>query len=214
MFDFKYLDKLFFSFARILRENYNVLNSNAQKEFVLVQEEFREKILNIGEKFQPAVLGYFKDCSNIEDHKEAQQRLIKASSYFTDQLNHIIFKSLTSVNTDTDNKAIAKKIDETLEKMLNEANFKVGCMKACQHGFSLSNYVNKRAISSIEEKGLLKKRKKVSKEDLEPGKNELYNILRSWRMMKSEELDVEPYQIFHQKTLMLLCKHIPEIANN
>ena len=38
---------------------------------------------------------------------------------------------------------------------------------------------------------------------------ELYNILRSWRTMKAQEMGWEAYQVFHQKTLFELSERIP-----
>jgi len=209
LFDFKSLDKSFFNLAKIMHEHARILNQKVMKEFVEIQENFREKILLIAERFKPDLKYYIESCENIETHQTAMQRLQKASCYFTDNIGILVIDPVEHLEIDCDNTQVNKKVTETIGKIIQEAHYKKACQAACKNGFVLKDYIAERAKASLQDEYAPARKKKTTDMAGQNENNELYNILRSWRSLKAAELGWSAYQVFHQKTLFELCEIIP-----
>lgn len=209
LFNFKEIDKYFYTLARLIREHVKILTPNVSKEFVPVQDSFRDKILKVGEVFQRRIPQYFTTCDNIENNPEAQERIAKAAGYFTEQLKQIVIDPLPELTIDSDNKTVMKRTDDALENAYREACFKFECLEICKNGFALADYIDKKAKASLSEHKIKSVKKKKKNSYSQTKNKELYDILRSWRTMKAQEMGWEAYQVFHQKTLFELSERIP-----
>lgn len=199
----KWFLKLLYDFKRSIQQDV-VLSIKT------MNEQMENSIATVSEKFKIQVVNYLKDNNNAEHNIELQERIKKASIYFSDKIQDLILKELDSFSIETDNKDIRKKIGKAEGKLREEAKYKQACLQSCHDGFVVKDYLKERATASFEEplkKSSAKKGKlPVSREVNNP---ELYSLLKDWRDTTALELDVPHYMILPLKAMRALSNQVP-----
>ena len=77
-----------------------------------------DDICTIGENFKRQLHGLFKDTVLPATDPAVLDRLTKASTYFQDKITTIVLPYFESIQIDTDNKEIRKKIKNTIKKII------------------------------------------------------------------------------------------------
>jgi hypothetical protein len=139
-----------------------------------------------------------------------QERIKKATDYFSGKIKEIVLSKLEKFSIETDNKEVRKKIEKAEKRLLEEALFKQVCLQSCSEGFVVKDYLQSKAKASMEDvpkKATGRSRKlPVSREISNP---ELYNLLKEWRNEKASEQEVSHYMILSLKTMRALSNQVP-----
>jgi hypothetical protein len=189
------------------------LEGNPALVFQQMQDAFSSDIHKILHTFKAQLSELFEK----NDETALQERIIKASNWFYEKTQSILYMHLQKLWVQTDNKAVKKTIDQAIDKLLSEVMIKMDCLKACHSGFEIASFLSARAKASIEEpssSGQKKTKTKTrEKEETVPETSsnpELYKSLVQWRNAKSAEKDVSHYMIIQLKTMTALSNQLPQ----
>ncbi len=216
LFEFGYLMKNIYYLRKLLNENKNVVQGNFGNTVNDISLLAKDEIVGVAVKFIKQINAYVKQNPDVENNSQLQERIKKASKYFSEKLEKNVVEKINSSTWETDNKTVRKSITETEEKILNEALFKLACLNFCKNGFETDGFLETKAKASIEEKqGVKVSKRKAAKEKVNdemladlPNK-ELYEKLKTWRNRKAEELNLPVYRILRLKSMYHLCYQLP-----
>lgn len=210
LFDFGQLLKLIFYFQKDLEKYERSLQPDIAQTFKTVHGKIQIEIVDVSEKFKNQIKKFLSKNSNIEENAELQERIVKASAFFSEKLKKLLLNPLENFVLETDNKEVKKTVGKSEEALQIEADFKVNCLKACEKGFIVKNYLVERAKASIE-KPVKKSARNIEKLPVSEKLNnpEFYDILKEWRNVKAEELNVPFYMILPLKTMRALSNQLP-----
>lgn len=210
LFDFKTLQKQIYYALKVLKDNPGGLPNGVRDDFVQINQKTKEEISGVGEKFMNQLKALLSENGNVEKNPAIQERLQKAGKYFTENLSDIILHRIDNINIETDNKALKKSINDAINNILNESNYKLACLQACEKGFVIRDYLVARAKAGLEEAAPKRSRKKASElVSSEITRPELYKILKAWRDEKAVDMGLEVYRILQLKSMRDMCEFLP-----
>ncbi|MDP2890901.1 MAG: helix-turn-helix domain-containing protein, partial [Bacteroidota bacterium] len=209
LFDFKpmqrqiqYLLKLWEEHAAQLLGN---LKTNLQSMTIPLQTE----LINVAEKFENQIRQLIATAPNAEESEQLQERVKKASDYFSGKLFTIVEQAFSEATFDTDNKAIRKSFNDAADKLRKEINTKKVCLELCKNGFSIKTYLETKSKAAIEIPESNYKGKPTVSSSSFTMHPEFYSKLKKWRDQKSNILNVEIARILPQKTLLEITQTLP-----
>ncbi len=210
-FDFSLLAKRLGYLVHLLTRNASVVQVSGASDMVTTERQARELIFGVSENFRNQLRSLFTESGLPESDPNICERLTKASAWFQEKFSEIFDDSVLTLQVETDNKELGKRIDNTLNNCRKEIAINLAGIRACEHGFSPVVYL--RAVTAAEIDFQPKKRKKqqapvYAESDVEHP--ELFGILRDWRTAKATELDVARFQIMHQRVLIQIAVCLPE----
>jgi hypothetical protein len=210
LFDFSLLSGRVNYFLKVVHENHDSLISKPPELLNSINTTFKAEVTEVAEKFKTLLTDLLQGNRDPGSDPLIQERLAKAALYFSDKTETILNDILDGYSFETDNKAVRKSIEEALDRVRSELTVKLACFDSMKSGFQITKYLEARAKSAVEiPPG--KKRLPVS-EDFTPGNVKhpgLFKILKEWRSRKAKELNVQHYQILHQKTILKLAGTLP-----
>lgn len=213
LFRFDYLRMLVNSMNKVLRENTSAVPQVLIDYFKQIHADFIREIQDVANKFQNRISQYLLQERDVEQNKELQERISKASVYFIDKVNAVLVEKPERADLEVDNKALRKQINSLATRLSEEARLKIFLFEACKNGFEVKKILDTRAKAVIEKSKRKKARKSAKvKEVLDPENiphPELYQVLRSYRLEKSAESGVPAYMIFSQKALIEMVNYLP-----
>ena len=183
-----------------------IISNVFRKMFISAQEE----LVLIAEKFHSQIGFLLKDQPDVELNEGLQERICKASSYFSEKLQSSLIDELTKVDVEVDNKAVRKQLEENVSKLLDEVKVKKACLDICKDGFKVKDLLDTRAAAVIEKSKAKEPKKYAPVNDNTDIENpQLYGELRAWRTAKADEIGVPVYLIFSQKALLEMVTYLP-----
>ncbi|MCD4790013.1 MAG: helix-turn-helix domain-containing protein, partial [Bacteroidales bacterium] len=210
LFDFNTLQKNIFYSIKLVNENSSSLPTGIREHFIEMNNNVREKIADVSVKFRNQLLYLFSKESDAEKNDALQERIKKASVYFSEHVKELVQNKIDSLNIETDNKAVRKSLKGAVDRLQQEAFLKFTCLHACQSGFIVKDYLETKAKASLEEHTPKPVRKKstaaVSSDIAHP---EFYKLLKAWRDAKAEEQDWDVYMVLQLKTMRELSAILP-----
>jgi len=216
-FQFQLLEELFI-YSEIFRP-YRNLNKQLQDNLKTFQGNLPEKvkagfasfqtdIVDIAAKFIPTLKRYCLGNEKLDENKEAQDRLKKASKYFVEKLDQHLLSIINDYSCETDNQAIQKLVNEYLKQLHESASVKSACLKACLNGFDIETYLDVRAKAHLEKSGFRTKRKReVVDENVEHPK--LLLSLKKWRKDLADKINAPVFYIASQRSLVDIANQLP-----
>ena len=209
LFDFKtlqhqiqYLLKLWEEHAAQLLGN---LKTNLQSMTIPLQTE----MINVAEKFENQIRQLIDIAPNAEENVQLQERVKKASDYFSGKLFTIVEQAFSEATFDTDNKAIRKSFNDAADKLRKEIHTKKVCLELCKNGFNIKTYLETKSKSAIEIPETSYKGKPTTSSSSFTMHPDFYTKLKKWRDEKSHILNVEIARILPQKTLHEIVQTLP-----
>jgi hypothetical protein len=149
------------------------------------------------------------DCELLpEKNPKLQERFTKGVAYFLTQTKIHIETAYNSINYTTDNKTVDKDLHKQLVIMDELITTKVLLLNGLKDGFKVETLLNLRAnvVFKIEDKP-----KPSRKKTFESTTNDdLFKQLRELRMYLADSENIEPYQVFTQKSLYAMCELLPQ----
>ncbi len=210
LFDFQLIHRRVNYLIKLSRENSSSLQIDLKQPFIEMSTKVKEEMVSVAEKFQRQIGSLLQTEPNAEKNSILQERVQKAVPYFTEKLKNIVLAGLDKIVVETDNKAVRKSFNETMNKLTVDAEFKLACLSACENGFRVKDYLEAKAIASIEETKLKKRKKKpVEPADETLLHPELYRRLKHWRNAKVEELGLPYYGVLPLKSIRELSNKLP-----
>jgi len=209
-FDFQRLRYLLARLAGAVSTNIELVHISGIPGIEELQRNVFEQICIIGENFKRQLQTLYQENLPPAKDPAVLERITKASLYFQDKLQSVFADPIQKMQIDTDNKEIRKKTNKTLKQLTAEGAVKIAAVACCKNGFSPETYL--RAISAAEiDSG--KKREKSSSityHESDIAHPKLFHTLREWRMRKSAEENLAPFQVLHQKTLIQIVVNLPD----
>ncbi|WP_167619560.1 helix-turn-helix domain-containing protein [Maribellus sediminis] len=211
LFRFNRMVYLVNSIGKIMDENPGSFTEVFVQQFRNMRDGLKNELADVGDKFQQQIVRYLKQEPDVGKNTELQERIKKAADYFYEKTNAILLEPLEHADWEVDNRAVKKQIQQRLDDIAEEAKTKQAAFEVCREHFSVKEIMDARALALVDT-GSSKSKKKKARE-LESYTNiphpEVYNLLRSWRYEKSQELGQPAYMIFSQKSLVELVTYLP-----
>ncbi|MDR3287796.1 MAG: HRDC domain-containing protein [Prevotellaceae bacterium] len=212
------LDELFaFGFFRsrisyiekIINENKGSIPESTKKLFQQLNIAVKTEIIDVADKFLPQIKNLLSQQSDVEKNDALQKRIIQASKYFSDKVKINILDAILKADTDIDNKAIKKSLNEAVSRLDSDARVKYECFVACDSGFNLATLLNAKAVATIEKEKPKATPKFAAVDSEYIAYPALFNQLRAWRTEKAAELNRPAFFVFSQKELYDLVNYLP-----
>jgi DNA-directed RNA polymerase subunit F len=210
LFDFKPMERQIQYLFKLWEEHQaqllGTLKTNLQSMTIPLQTE----LINVAEKFGNQIRQLIAASVNAEENEQLQERVKKASDYFSGRLVQVISQPFSASSFDTDNKAIRKSFNDAADKLRKEIQTKTVCLELCKSGFSIKTYLETKSKSAIEipETGH-KPSSSGSSSSSFTMHPEFYTKLKKWRSEKADSLNVEISKIIPQKTLHEIVQTLP-----
>lgn len=210
VFDYSRVIFLIRGVLRVAKENMGSFPDDFLKAIDEMNDGITEHLLNVGIRFGHQVKALLDVNSDAEANPELQERVIKASDYFSAKLEELLISKLALFSLEVDNKGIAKQINRYTEDLQEEINMKVKLIEVCKGGFTVKSILDARA-----KKAIAGEKKAKTKPDVLPPSfdniehPQLYFELRRFRSEKAEETGMPAYYVFSQKALAELLKFMP-----
>ena len=210
-FDFGQLRRHLGRLTGLLRGNASVIELRTSGESAAIQQQTEATICTVGDNFQRQLQGLFSESREPATDPVILQRLTKASVYFSERMDTILTPFLKTLEVETDNKEIRKKITDTLKQLREEYAIKRAAILSCGDGFSPSRYLRALSVAAVNaEPPSTRKAMSPTYAEADVGHPVLFQDLRDWRTNKAESLGVPAFQILHQKTLVQIAVHLPD----
>ena len=204
LFDFKLCQRLIGYMLKLCREHGALLLGDLNGTLLSMINPLKSEMIEVAEKFEIQTNRLFADNPDIEKNELLQERIRKASKYYTEKLNSIIIGPLEAANFETDNKTVRKSFQSGIENLKKEVALKESIIKSCINGFSIQSYLKARALASISfDNKNTKSSKSFSSNPV------FYRRLIEWRTEKAIDLKADTSRIMRQKALIAIADQLP-----
>ncbi|MBN1951140.1 MAG: helix-turn-helix domain-containing protein [Bacteroidales bacterium] len=208
MFDFKALSQALRQLLKEMKGYRSALILDPVPHAETMQQEIREQIEGVAQKFIVQLNQLFDQLSL--DEKALQERIIKGAAYFLEKLERIFRHKIGTLSIDTDNQQVAKVLKSRMESLLLEAQVKEACLESSREGFELKRFLDARARASI---GKVKVKQESPADEpasiSELSHPELFEKLRHWRNGLAAVQDLPAYRIMGQRALLGISTALP-----
>ncbi len=209
LFDFESLKRQLYYAVKISHENESSLEGNPVEQFHEITRQTKAEITEVAEKFQKQLLHLLAEGEDVEKNRALQERLKKASVYFSEKMRLLVITRLQEISIETDNKAVRKKFKNALDNLNREAVFKTACLEACHNGFVVKNYLDAQAKASVESPAKPVRKKKAEEATTELDHPEIYRRLKAWRDAKVAETGWQVYRVLSLRSIKELSDKLP-----
>ncbi|MEN8225190.1 MAG: HRDC domain-containing protein [Bacteroidota bacterium] len=209
LFNFHSFEKALYYIIKLLKDHSSSIPQHHLPDFRDILKRSNEEISRISNNFLVQLKTLLLKENGTEEDPLLQQRISKASKYFTAKIDEIILTHAHKISIETDNKSVKKRINEALGRFLFEATYKHSCLKACFNGFVLNEYLSVRAKAAIEDVSLKSTVKKSGFTGTNIINKDLYNLLKAWRDAKAEELDWAVFMVLQLKSMHEIADTLP-----
>lgn len=210
-FDFTLLSKRLGFLLYLLQKNPAVIQLSAAGNVQEVEHLAKKAIFEVSENFRRQLRSLFAESTELPElDKHIQERSCKASEWFQEKFEEIFAGSVQTLEFETDNKELRKKVNNVLNNTRKEILICLAGVKSCSDGFSVSRYLRAITAAEIDFHPAKVKKKKApvySEEDI--AHPELFEILRAWRSRLAKERSVGAFLIMHQKVLIQIVMELP-----
>lgn len=147
-FDFGRLRRGLRRLTGLVLGNPGVVQLSGITDIAGIQRQIEADISRVGDSFGRQLQRLFPADALPADDPVVRERIAKASVYFQDKLVSDAIRSVEQMAVETDNQALAKKINQAQANLLTTLAVKRAAVGCCAHGFSPAAYF--RAISAAE----------------------------------------------------------------
>jgi len=211
LFDFTPVTRSLHYCLKVLDEHKESILGNPREIIEQSLIRINTDIIEVSGKFKPQLNGLLKGETDAEENDLLQERVIKASEFFSAKLNDAMKEILAGLTVETDNKAVRKSIAEASKRLKKEGATKLFCLNAVRSGFTISKYLEAKAKSAIEVPVEKAHQAKTADDTSGIIKHPvLFRMLKEWRNQKANETGLSHYMILHQKTMVNLASFIPQ----
>ena len=210
-FDFSLLASRLNYLVRLLQGNASVVQIAGVSDIGQVKKMTTTDIIGVSENFKRQLRTLFADSGLPESDAYILERISKASCWFQEKIAVIFADVVHSLQVETDNSDLRKKIGNALNNVKQEISVKMAGVQCCEKGFSPSVYL--RAVSAAEIDFTPAKAEKSQAPDYSESDvvhPELFQVLKEWRSRKAKEKGVPHFQVLHQRVLIQIVVCLPD----
>ncbi len=215
LFDFLPVKISFFNLLKPAEENDHALAGSFAQTLHEIKAAAEKDVYTIADKFQSTLNNLLQQPTLPENNEALQDRVKKASVYFTAKIEEMLLLPIQNLAVVTDNKSIGKTVQGALSGLKEAIAVKYSSVKlTAQEGFNSLNYLQNKANANIDfniaaEKATSSVQNALPAAVTNVPHPDLYNALRNWRNQLAESKGVPAYQIFPQKVLNDLVDFLP-----
>ncbi|HAH25488.1 MAG TPA: helicase [Prolixibacteraceae bacterium] len=210
LFDFKPILYQIQYLQRLWEEHSAQLLGTLKTQLQGMISPMQTELIEVGTKFDNQLRNMIWAGANAENDPALQERVKKASDYFSGKLEQIIVRPFSEATFDTDNKTVRKTFNDTADKLRKEIYTKKVCFDVCRNGFSIKSYLETKSKAAIEIPEISKKGSSFSTSSTSlTTHSDFYAKLKKWREEKSILLNEEIARIIPQKTLLEISQSLP-----
>ncbi|MDR0618429.1 MAG: AAA family ATPase [Bacteroidales bacterium] len=180
-----------------------------------INREFKTNVYDVGKNFAKQVFSFVRQPDIFK------RKMLSGAAYFYDKINYLQTELLPRIKVDLDSEALKKERDGVYASLKEEILIKVSTLDIIKNNqcFNVEYYLKTKGSVLMGEAD-----KSISKpvvEKVRPSKDiendDLFGILKEWRLNKSQEQDRKAFQILHNSTLIAIANTCPltyaELAN-
>lgn len=158
LIDFYGLYKSFGKVMKILYDNGTIFETDMIQDLSQRRNQLLEKLCGVSSKFENQIRRLHSEMPSCEHNQALQERLMKGSAYFKEQLDSIA-QGISDMNFKTGNKAVNKQFNDAWQQFLEDLHVKQRCLDACSKGFSIKDYQRSKAVAVLGEEEVIKPEK-------------------------------------------------------
>jgi len=213
LFDFSRLRQAFVKMSRLFLEHGNTLHSDAGQQLKSLETLAVEQVIAVAERFKPQIRQYFAEGMLPEENQDLQARLLKAGTYFEDQLRKTLLPAARNTHIVTDNKVVRKSAQDALDGLQKEIFIKNACYATLSAGFSAARYLRAKADAELDFRAIKSSHTSASSDTSGTPKNTphiaLYMRLKKWREDIAETTGVALYEVLPTRSLLEMVQFLP-----
>jgi len=213
--NFYFLTQLFFDNQSIVQTS----NSSAGENIITIDQvsvQAQEEIFKVSDKFKHqlhSIMVKINTTGQIlpEDDPHLQERIVKASAYFSEKLEPGLQQWAFAVHFDTDNSEIRKRIQRAMEFLQHNLSIKQAALDSCREKFISTDYLQAIAKAEINFKAQSnKKKQEIDYFSLDLKHPELFESLKKWRSDQADKEAVGGHQVLHLRVLIQIAIVLPD----
>jgi len=209
LFDFKSMQRQIHYLLKLCEEHSAQLLGTLKPQLLSMTQPLQTELIEVAAKFDHQIHQLISKTPNAEENEQLQERVMKASAYFSGKLEHVIIQSFAQATFDTDNKAIRKSFNEAADKLRKEIQTKKVCLELCSNGFKIKTFLETRSKAAIEQPDTGYKGPSSGSSSSFTMHPELYALLKKWREAKADLLNFDISRVLPQKTLHEIVQTLP-----
>lgn len=209
LFDFKPMQRQIHYLQKLWEEHSAQLLGTLKTKLGEIISPLQTELIDVAAKFDNQIRQLIATAPNAEENEQLQERVKKASGYFSGKLLNIVEEPFSAATFDTDNKAVRKSFNEAADKLRKEIHTKKVCLELCKGGFNLKTYLETKSKSAIEIPESGHKASSSSSASSFTMHPEFYTKLKKWRDEKANLLNVEIRRVLPQNTLHEIVQTLP-----
>ena len=209
-FDYQALASSLRNLTRQLCSGHDRIHFSGSETLGDVEKQVFADIVTVADKFRRQLSSLFTPDMAPQDDPVIQERVQKASGYFTEKIQEGLAKWVSAFRFDTDNQELRKQINKAFERLQHSLAVTVATLKSGRTGFSTSAYLNSVAVAQIDfnpRPAPKNQAQELSASDLEH--QELFEALKTWRAKQAKQEGVEHYRVLHQRILIQIAHTLP-----
>jgi hypothetical protein len=212
LYDFKPMLRQIEYLQKLWEEHAAFLLGNLNKQLKEISIPLQIELMNVADKFESQLKQMTAAEGLPENNPQLQERIKKASEYFTEKLELLVARPFAQATFDTDNKVIRKSFNEAADKLRKEINSKKVCLNHCCSGFNIKTYLEIKSKSNIEIE------EDHPKSGLSAGASsftmypDFYAKIKKWRDQQASLLNLELRRVLPQKTMHAIVQTLPATA--
>jgi len=199
--------------AGLLRDNRELIECPGIDTVDPLERQTLDQVVVVGGKFQRQLQSLFQERQLPEENGYLQERVRKASAYFTEKLQQGLIAWLGNFTFETDNKSLGKTLNRSVERLQRSLAVKNAGVKSCREGFSTTGYLQAVADGDLEFKSRIPVGKKPAAKVPPHEHPQLLQALLQWREAtaeKEEQQGEQRHRILHRKVLARIAAALPE----
>lgn len=210
LFDFKPILWQIQYLQKIWEEHKAQLLGTLKTQLLGMMLPLQSELLEVGVKFDHQLRKMIVAGTNAEGDQALQDRIKKASDYFSGKLDQIIAQPLSEATFESDNKTVRKSFNDAADKLRKEIYTKKVCFDLCKNGFNIKTFIETKSKAAIDIPEIGQKGQPSSASSSTFTKYpDFYTKLKKWREEKSHLLNVEISRILPQTTLLDIAQTLP-----
>lgn len=210
LYDFSFVLRSANYILKVWEDNTEFLMGNLNETLRKMLVPVKEKMADVAERFYVQVKNLLKGSGPAENNPALQERIQKATGYFSSKMQTLILQPLDQAGFQTDNQALRKRITDALGRLEMDLNMKKACLEASSKQFTIKSYLESRALAAIE-KPTSKPRSKVAAVNV--NHPEFYKKLVEWRDLKAEETGLAISRVLRQRVMAVIANELPATSS-
>ncbi|TVQ85997.1 MAG: helicase [Chromatiaceae bacterium] len=199
----------------LLRNNRRVLDANGADVIDALEHQTNEAVVAVAARFRQQLRSLFREDLTPEADERVQERVRKASAYFSARLQQGLCPWLATFSFGTGNQALRKTLQQAVDELRKALLVKTAAVESCQEGFTTATHLGALARARIdaESGGQPSTRQAPGRPPDPAGAPGLPAALRRWRDQRAaDELraGVTRHRILTRAVLRQIAATLPQ----